>query len=369
MPINDWAMVVRVSQPVVVAVRVLALLAVLVGGIGWVMTTRTVTLSVDGDARTLHSQARDVRGLLASNGIELGTHDVLTPAADTELAGVDEVILDRARPLTVTVDGKPRTEWVTARSVNEAIAELGLAERRLKVSASRSSRLPLDGFSMSIDTEKRVTLAADKKQLPVVTYLSTVGDLLTDQKLTLGEKDRVTPAADQALTDGATVTVARITSEVKVETQTVKAPEQKKTDASLMLDQKRVTDEGQDGSVEQRVEYVYADGVLEEKKVLSKRTVVDAKPRITVAGTKAYPPDDTGLNWAGLARCESTNNPAAVSSSGLYHGLYQFSVQTWESVGGIGLPSQATVREQTYRAIVLYKRSGRGQWPECGVNL
>jgi hypothetical protein len=58
-----------------------------------------------------------------------------------------------------------------------------------------------------------------------------------------------------------------------------------------------------------------------------------------------------------------------VSSTGRYHGLYQFSVATWQAVGGSGLPSNASPAEQTARAQILYSRSGRGQWPVCGKNL
>jgi hypothetical protein len=60
---------------------------------------------------------------------------------------------------------------------------------------------------------------------------------------------------------------------------------------------------------------------------------------------------------------------AAVSSTGKYHGLYQFSVGTWQAVGGAGLPSDASADEQTARAKMLYNRSGAGQWPHCGKNL
>jgi resuscitation-promoting factor RpfB len=38
-------------------------------------------------------------------------------------------------------------------------------------------------------------------------------------------------------------------------------------------------------------------------------------------------------------------------------------------VGGVGLPTDANSSEQTYRAQILYKRSGAGQWPVCGKNL
>jgi hypothetical protein len=76
-----------------------------------------------------------------------------------------------------------------------------------------------------------------------------------------------------------------------------------------------------------------------------------------------------GLNWAGLARCESGGNPRAVSGGGTYRGLYQFDFGTWRSVGGSGDPAAASPAEQTARAYALYQRSGRGPWPVCGRNL
>lgn len=67
-----------------------------------------------------------------------------------------------------------------------------------------------------------------------------------------------------------------------------------------------------------------------------------------------------------IASCESGGDPRIVSSSGLYHGKYQFSVETWAAVGGTGLPSDAPEVEQDYRAALLYATSGPGQWPVCG---
>ncbi|NHC13773.1 transglycosylase SLT domain-containing protein [Motilibacter sp. E257] len=75
-----------------------------------------------------------------------------------------------------------------------------------------------------------------------------------------------------------------------------------------------------------------------------------------------------GLNWSALARCESGGNPRAVNPAG-YYGLYQFSVGTWRGVGGSGLPHRASAQEQTYRAQLLYKRSGSRPWPHCGKFL
>ncbi len=68
-----------------------------------------------------------------------------------------------------------------------------------------------------------------------------------------------------------------------------------------------------------------------------------------------------------IASCESGGDPTAVSSDGTYRGLYQFDYGTWASVGGSGDPAAASPAEQSYRAALLYSRSGSSPWPVCGV--
>jgi hypothetical protein len=85
-----------------------------------------------------------------------------------------------------------------------------------------------------------------------------------------------------------------------------------------------------------------------------------AKQRRTYAAV-AVPP-----HLEAIAQCESGGDPTAVSPDGTYHGKYQFSVATWNAMGGTGLPSQAPEAEQDMRAAMLYEQSGPGQWPVCG---
>ena len=62
-------------------------------------------------------------------------------------------------------------------------------------------------------------------------------------------------------------------------------------------------------------------------------------------------------------------NPKAVNEAGPYYGLYQFDVGTWQSNGGTGLPSDASVAEQTRVAYNLYQARGAAPWPVCGKYL
>jgi len=72
--------------------------------------------------------------------------------------------------------------------------------------------------------------------------------------------------------------------------------------------------------------------------------------------------------WAALAQCESGGNPSTNTGNG-YYGLYQFSLPTWQAMGGSGLPSEASGAEQTMRAQKLQAQSGWGQWPACAAKL
>ncbi len=98
------------------------------------------------------------------------------------------------------------------------------------------------------------------------------------------------------------------------------------------------------------------------KKKAATRTVV-------VSRYRSMPARIARLNWHALAACEGGGRPGAVSSNGRYRGMYQFSVGTWRSVGGRGLPNKASKLEQTYRAQLLYMRRGASPWPVCGRRL
>jgi hypothetical protein len=66
-----------------------------------------------------------------------------------------------------------------------------------------------------------------------------------------------------------------------------------------------------------------------------------------------------------IAACESGGNPSADTGNGFY-GKYQFTLSTWQAVGGSGNPAAASEAEQDRRAAALYASAGAGQWPVCG---
>jgi transglycosylase-like protein len=66
-----------------------------------------------------------------------------------------------------------------------------------------------------------------------------------------------------------------------------------------------------------------------------------------------------------IAACESGGNPSANTGNGFY-GKYQFTQETWQSVGGTGNPAAASEAEQDRRAAALYAQQGASPWSVCG---
>lgn len=93
---------------------------------------------------------------------------------------------------------------------------------------------------------------------------------------------------------------------------------------------------------------------------------------VTTSAQAARPPYPAW--WWRQAQCVHMHESADWHRAGVdwrgrpspYYGGMQFTLYTWRSVGGRGLPSDASPREQLYRAWLVWKRDG-GSWREWGT--
>ena len=198
----------------------------------------------------------------------------------------------------------------------------------------------------------------------------------------------MTHPATQRVVEGLKVKVVEVRKDRVHEAASLPFATQRRADSSLVEGTTRVVRAGSAGRLRRTVERTFADGRLEKRALVKSETLAAPVARVVAVGTRPAPVAPranaggsssasggsssgapAGGGWAALAQCESGGNPRAVSATGKYRGLYQFSRETWRSVGGTGDPAAASPAEQTRRAQMLYERSGAGQWPECGRHL
>jgi uncharacterized protein YabE (DUF348 family) len=217
-----------------------------------------------------------------------------------------------------------------------------------------------------------LTILADGKRSVLTTTAATAREALAEGGITLRPEDRLNVDPDSAPSDAQVLAVTRVDGKRVTEDKAIPFKTTRKQTDQLFKGTTRVAKKGKVGARMLTYEETYIDGKLSSRRLLANRVAVQPVAQVLLVGTKQRPqnsPAADGLNWAALAQCESGGNPKAYNPAGPYYGLYQFSASTWRSVGGTGIPTEHSASEQTYRAQLLYRRSGAGQWPVCGRNL
>ena len=292
----------KILIPVVSGVTALAL----VGGVAAATAFRTydVTLTVDGKPQAVEAKAGTVADVLEAQGLKVGAHDVVLPSPDTKVTDGLAVAVNYGRPFEVSVDGKTRKVWTTARSVEEALGYLDLDAKDSLVSTSRSAAIGREGLSVDIITAKDVKLISDGKETPV-RLAGTVEDVLTDAGIKPDGDDIVKPAQSTALADGMTIQFTDV--EVKSSTKDVKVPFEKKTEKSKKMDkgEEKITTEGVDGLKRETYRDVYHDGKKVSSKKQSEKVLKKPVDQVTTVGTKEAAASSTSSNDGGSSKSSS----------------------------------------------------------------
>ena len=369
------------------------LLAVLVGGAAYVALGKTITLLVDGQARTVQTFAGEVGDVLESEGVDVGEHDVVAPAVNAEISDGSEISVRYGRELTVSMDGVERTYWTTATNVEDALRQLGLrVVDSAELSASRSAPIGREGLELVVTTPKQVTLVVggDKRQLE--TTAGTVDEVLDEIDVNVRELDELRPVGDTEVYDGMRVVVTRIGVHMRsVSVTTPFGTIVRETD-DLYVDQVEIAREGVSGEIRQTYRIVKANGKVRTKKMIDAKVVRQPVAEIELHGTKEYPepepepdpepevesdepdvpspPVSDGGVWDELAQCESGGNWSINTGNGYYGGL-QFSLSTWQAYGGTGYPHEHSRETQIAVATRLRDANGGsyGSWPHCAAQL
>ncbi|WP_249667447.1 resuscitation-promoting factor [Cellulomonas fengjieae] len=383
----------RSGRARILPIAAAATVLVLAGGSAAVAHAhKTVTLDVNGDVSKVSTFAGSVDGILEEEGIVVGERDVVSRTG--ALPDGAEIVVRHAHQVAVNVDGQESSVWTTALSADEALDSLSARGQAVALVASRSAAGGRPELALDLTLRGPADVLVDGGTLVVADADASVAQVLGELGVELNALDRVSVVRNEA--GRVQVVVNRVLVQDVASTHEVPFASSTQQDGSRYTDQKRTLTAGVPGvrTLVERVTTVdgvesgrvtVSDGVtqapVDEVLSVGTKTRPAPTPAPTRPATPAAPaapatgsPVTAGgsadsLNWAALARCESGGNPSIVSSTGKYHGLYQFSVATWQAVGGAGLPSQASPDEQTARAKMLYNRSGAGQWPHCGKNL
>ena len=372
--------------------------ALVLGVSGVAVMDKSVALDVDGQKSSAHAFGGTVADVLEKQGVELGARDQVTPALGTPVADGQQIVVRYARQLTITVDGVEKTYWTTAKSVGEAIDQLGLRGDGAVLSASRSKSLGREGLAFSMATPKDVTLVVGGKKSKQSTTSLNVRQALRDLEVKVDGNDKVRPGFKTVVKNGMTIHVDIIDTKDSRRTEAIPFETIVKKDSSLAAGTTKVTREGKAGSRTVTYRQTLKNGKVASTKQTASKVTSKPVAKVVVQGTKPKPapkpaaprpssPAPTsstststststgsssgaGINlsnaamWDRIAQCESTGNWSINTGNGYYGGL-QFDYGTWLSVGGGDFAPRADLASRAEQITVanrLYAQRGLQPW-------
>ena len=353
------------------AVGALLLALAFAGGFAVAMH-KTLTLSVDGSPMTVSTMKSRVIDVVRENGFTVDNHDELYPAADQPVHHSDTIVLQRGRPLQVSLDGRQSKQaWTTASTVDEALKQLSIRDAA-PAATSRFSRVPLAGMALSLVSAKKVHIVdggvASYRRLAA----PNVGLLLAAAGAPLEQGDTVVPTASTPVTEGMKIVVTRIrmldvTARIPLPPQAYRIQ-----DPTMNMSRHVVEIPGTTGTQDVTFMVSTVNGVETGRWPVKNEIVAPARPSVLRVGAKPgtyVPPVLNGATWDALSACESGGNWAINTGNGFYGGV-QFNQSTWERHGGLRYaprPDLATREEQIAIAEVTRARQGWGAWPVCSA--
>jgi 3D (Asp-Asp-Asp) domain-containing protein len=210
--------------------NVLACLAVIAAGsIAYVSAFRTVVVDADGQSVRYRTLRGSVAEVLAERGVAVGARDVVEPDASSRVVTGLRIVVHRAVPATLVVDGRVA---------------------------------------------------------PVHTIQKTAGAMVRALGVAVGRKDRILPSEDTPVVPGMRVRVVRVKEMHETVSTAIPFETVRRNDASVFRFNVVVGSQGAPGLVREVFRVVYHDGVEASRTRLSRTVVREATPRVLLVGTR-----------------------------------------------------------------------------------
>jgi resuscitation-promoting factor RpfB len=166
-----------------------------------------ITLQIGDDSLPVVTTARTVADLFAEQNILVEPVDVVSPGLDAELSDELVVIVRRARPVTITLDGQTQTIRTSFESPFDLLRLVG-------ATVGPFDRVTLDGAvvpaaelvawpdpvdTITVQTAHPITIIDGDTTTEFVTTGRTVSDALFEAEIDVFLSDTVQPALDTAI--------------------------------------------------------------------------------------------------------------------------------------------------------------------------
>ena len=262
------------------------------------------------------SSSKTVEQALEEGEIALNEGDEVSPASDTKVSEAQEIVISRKNTVSLSMDGQTREVEMVGGTVGDLLEQekITLGEKQ-HVNYALDEYLT-DGMEIKVSYSFSIEVQCDGKTYSQDMEAETVGDVLKELNITPGKDDRVTPAVTEAVTEGMKIVVNRVTFDTVVETEETEYETVYEDDSSMAKGQEEVSVKGENGEKEVTYKVTYVDGVEESREVVSETVTKEPINKVVKVGTKES-------SSSGGSGREIVSKKAFYDCDGSGHGYYE----------------------------------------------
>jgi uncharacterized protein YabE (DUF348 family) len=209
---------------------------------------------------------------------------------------VSLVITGASQKKVTLIDGMSRREIMTYKGTVRDVLEQNNIQLNSKDKIYPSMESVVrDGSDILVRRAVPVTVIVDGKEMQLLSAEETVEDMLTAEKLTYGEKDKILPGTDTAVTKDMEIRVVRVTEKEIEEKQVLLCSREIKEMPEWEKGVEKTLRNGNDGEKLTKIKITYEDGVEKKREVVDEQVTKEPVSRLIAVGT---------LDWRTVSRGE-----------------------------------------------------------------
>lgn len=326
---------------------------------------KLITVYDRGATQSFLTTEKTVAKALQANNINLDIRDTVEPSLDEELvASSYQVNIYRSRPVFIT-DGSKKVKVMTPYQTAKRIADdAGISLHDEDVTRiERSNDLIGDGAGLQMTVQRATPFFLDLygNRREVRTQASTIGEMLKEKKIVLGENGRVSVPESTAITEGLEVRVWREGRQTITVDESISFDTERIFDADREVGYRQIQTEGIAGVKAVSYEVEIKDGVEISRQEIAQIVTKHPSKQVEVIGIKPGP----------NALTKSKGAQYFTDSNGVSHRETYYDLPMNVVMGACGQGGYYTVRPgdgaKVDRDGYVIIAANYGNYPRCSV--
>lgn len=196
------------------------------------VSKKTLAVLVNGKETLIETRLSTLHNVLNEHTLTLGKHDFISKPLHAKVANGDRIVIERAFPIQVMIDGKKKVLYTIKKPVNDVLAML---------------------------------------QVPI------------------NPKDKIYPSKSTFVTKGINIQIVRVSK--KIEEKKIKIPFQvlKQANIAMFKGETKTIQSGKEGLAVQKIQKTYEDGKLIYSQFIHKSIHIKPIDKVIAYGTKKRP--------------------------------------------------------------------------------